>query len=293
MMPKEDILNGFLTIANERMAEAIRKISVAKGYAPPQYALLVFGGAGGLHACSMARLLGMTTIIVPKYAGLLSAYGILNAQVERFAEAQILKTVDEIPFEDLQLAFDKIAAEAIAKVAAEGIDLQDISLKKSLIFCRLKGQDAPIELDFNADFPTNFKAIYQKMFGHWVNNRPIEIESIRVIAAERISNFKFQISRDDTQISSDNAQISSTTAPSNFKFQTSNDAPSNFKPQTSNSTPPQYKPDFRHKITAFVGENGLTFPFISETIWRLARQFKALRCYSIAIRRPSLKPIIP
>ncbi len=244
---KEDILNGFLTIANERMAEAIRKISVAKGYAPPQYALLVFGGAGGLHACSMARLLGMTTIIVPKYAGLLSAYGILNAQVERFAEAQILKTVDEMPFADLQLAFDKIAAEAIAKVAAEGIGYQDISLKKSLIFCRLKGQDAPIELDFNADFQQNFKAIYQKMFGHWVENRPIEVESIRVIAGQGIS----EISRNEAQISSDNAQISSTTAPSNFKFQTSNDAPSNFKPQTSN---------YRHKITALVGEKWVEVP---------------------------------
>ncbi len=221
-MFKEDILNGFLTIANERMAEAIRKISVAKGYAPPQYALLVFGGAGGLHACSMARLLNMTTIIVPKYAGLLSAYGILNARVERFAEAQILKTVDEMPFADLQSAFDKIAAEATAKVAAEGIDLQDISLKKSLIFCRLKGQDAAIELDFNADFQENFKAMYQKQFGHWINNRPIEIESIRVIAAEKAKRS------------------------GNF--------------QSSPNVTPQYKPDFRHKITALVNEKWVEVP---------------------------------
>ena len=86
---KEEILYGFLTIANERMSDAIKKISIAKGYAPPQYALVAFGGAGGLHACSMARMLNIDTILLPKHAGLLSAYGIINAKIERFSEKQI------------------------------------------------------------------------------------------------------------------------------------------------------------------------------------------------------------
>jgi 5-oxoprolinase (ATP-hydrolysing) len=221
----EEILNGFLTIANERMADAIRKISVAKGYAPPQYALLVFGGAGGLHACSMARLLGMATIIVPQYAGLLSAYGILNAQVERFAEKQILKTVSQILFEELVFEFDKIKTEATEKVIAEGIESDNIIVKKSLIFCRLKGQDATIELDFDADFAHNFKEKYQKTFGHWVENREIEIESIRIIAAEKDSNLR---------------KISN--------------------PKITPLLPPQYKPDFRHKIKALVGSKWLDVP---------------------------------
>lgn len=224
----EEILNGFLTIANERMADAIRKISVAKGYAPPQYALLVFGGAGGLHACSMARLLGMTTILVPQYAGLLSAYGILNAQVERFAEKQILKTFSQIPFEELVFEFDKIKTEATERVIAEGIEKDNILVKKSLIFCRLKGQDATIELDFDADFAQNFKDKYQKTFGHWVENREIEIESIRVIASETANNL--------TKVSPDGSG------------------------RKVIPIPPQYKPDFRHKIKALVGSEWLDVP---------------------------------
>ena len=219
---EEEILSGFLTIANERMADAIRKISVSKGYAPPQYALLVFGGAGGLHACSMAKLLGMITIIVPKYAGLLSAFGILNAPIERFAEQQILKTVSEMPFEKLENAFEKIGDEAKEKVIAEGIKKQQVLLKKSLIFCRLKGQDATLELDFDADFEQNFKDIYQKTFGHWVNNREIEIESIRVIASERNNLRKI--------------------------------------PNLPKIPPPQYNAKFRHKIKALVGSKWTEVP---------------------------------
>ena len=219
----EEILMGFLTIANERMADAIRKISISKGYAPPNYALLVFGGAGGLHACSMAKLLGMTTIIVPKYAGLLSAYGILNAPIERFSEKQILQTSPDMPFEKLEIEFQQIAVEAIEKVIAEGIKKQDILIKKQLVFCRLQGQDATIELDFDAHFEQNFKNKYKKTFGHWVENRAIEVESIRVIATEKGHS---------SMVNSHFHQTDTT----------------------------QYIPNFRHKIKALVGKLWVEVP---------------------------------
>ena len=219
----EEILMGFLTIANERMADAIRKISISKGYAPPNYALLVFGGAGGLHACSMAKLLGMTTIIVPKYAGLLSAYGILNAPIERFSEKQILQTSPDMPFEKLEIEFQQIAVEAIEKVIAEGIKKQDILIKKQLVFCRLQGQDATIELDFDAHFEQNFKNKYKKTFGHWVENRAIEVESIRVIATEKGHS---------SMVNSHFHQSDTT----------------------------QYIPNFRHKIKALVGKLWVEVP---------------------------------
>ena len=183
-MQKEGILNGFLDIANERMADAIKQISVAKGYAPPQYALVAFGGAGGLHACSMARRLNMDTILLPQYAGLLSAYGILNAQIERFSEKQILKTVSQIPYENLEIEFQNIADNAIQKVAAEGISRANISIKMQTVYCRLKGQDAALDVPFDTNFTENFKAKYQAIYGHWIDNREIEIVSIRVMACE-------------------------------------------------------------------------------------------------------------
>ena len=194
----------------------------------------------------MAKLLGMKTIVVPRYAGLLSAYGILNAQVERFAEMQILKTllsandgvalsspvanIQKITYENIILLFDKIKAEAVEKVIAEGIQKENIFIKKSLIFCRLKGQDATIEVDFDADFVQNFKEKYQKTFGHWIENREIEVESIRVIASEH-------------------SQSTSERVTSSHPFT-----------NTLNEVPPQYKPDFRHKIKALVGTKWVEVP---------------------------------
>ncbi|MCK4990372.1 MAG: hydantoinase/oxoprolinase family protein, partial [Bacteroidales bacterium] len=80
------LLTGFLRIANETMAAAIKKISTGKGYNPADYALVAFGGAGGMHACSIAGLLNMSNVLIPENAGLLSAYGISEALIERFAE---------------------------------------------------------------------------------------------------------------------------------------------------------------------------------------------------------------
>ena len=89
----------------------------------------------------------------------------------------------------------------VEKVAAEGISRANISIKMQTVYCRLKGQDAALDVPFDRHFTENFKAKYQSIYGHWIANREIEIESIRVIACEikkeRISavpNFKFQIS---------------------------------------------------------------------------------------------------
>ena len=191
-LSQEELLNGFLTIANERMADAIKKISISKGYAPPQYALVAFGGAGGLHACDMANLLEIPTILLPKYAGLLSAYGILNAQVERFTEKQILKSVSQLSDNYLLYEFKILAEEAIKKVENEGIESTQIIIKKQIIFCRLKGQDASLDLPFEDDFLTAFKSKYKTIYGHWIENREIEIESIRVIASEMPTRFTIQ-----------------------------------------------------------------------------------------------------
>ncbi len=198
---KEEILNGFIAIANERMADAIKKISIAKGYAPPQYALVAFGGAGGLHACSMANLLQIPTILLPKYAGLLSAYGILNAQIERFTEKQILKVVSQMPAGFLENTFKNLSNEAIEKVQAEGIPIDQIFIKKQIIYCRLKGQDAALDVPFDSDFLENFKIKYRTIYGHWVDNRDIEVESIRVIASEMPTIIESKISKNSISYS--------------------------------------------------------------------------------------------
>ncbi|MFP5286426.1 MAG: hydantoinase/oxoprolinase family protein, partial [Thermoanaerobaculia bacterium] len=93
---REAVLGGFLEIANERMAEAIRSISLRRGYDPADHALVAFGGAGAQHACAVATLLGIGSVLVPADAGLLSALGLGAAVVERFAHRQVLEPLDQI-----------------------------------------------------------------------------------------------------------------------------------------------------------------------------------------------------
>jgi 5-oxoprolinase (ATP-hydrolysing) len=173
------LLEGYLQIANERMAEAIRNISTRKGYDPAEHALLAFGGAGGQHACAIAELLGMKKIIVPFDAGLLSAYGIGKAVEERMVTQQVLK-----PLDDLKHLFESIvvtaAEEATSMLSREGIQETEITFVAA--YLRFSGQDAVIEVEAEkySGLHAAFKGKYEELFGHWVENRAIEVESIKV-----------------------------------------------------------------------------------------------------------------
>src|SRR5262249_1831168 len=92
----EAILEGLLEIADERMADAIRQVSLRRGFDPAEHALVAFGGAGGQHACAVADRLGISTVLIPPDAGLLSALGLGHAVLERFAEEQVLRPLAEV-----------------------------------------------------------------------------------------------------------------------------------------------------------------------------------------------------
>ncbi|MEM9016210.1 MAG: hydantoinase/oxoprolinase family protein, partial [Verrucomicrobiota bacterium] len=112
--PDPSFLEGLLDIAVEQMADAIQTISIRDGADPADYALLAFGGAGPLHACEIAERLAIETILVPGEAGLLSAYGLERASVERFAESQVDLTAD-----DPELAGRLARTEAEARTKLE------------------------------------------------------------------------------------------------------------------------------------------------------------------------------
>lgn len=184
----EKILHGFIVIANEIMAGAIRKISISKGYNPKEFALVAFGGAGGLHACDIADMLHMKTILLPQDAGLLSAFGIGQARVERFAEQQILQTFDLFK-PTIDSHFESIANQALNTLSAEGFDENQLEIRQKLIFLRFIGQDSSLEIPYNEgeDLIEIFNTQYQKRYGHQVTNRKIEVEAIRVIASVKTS----------------------------------------------------------------------------------------------------------
>jgi 5-oxoprolinase (ATP-hydrolysing) len=184
-----EILTGFLQIANERMASAIQKISLYRGYNPSEYALVGFGGAGGLHACQVAQKLNIQTVLIPKEAGLLSAYGISQAKLERFAEKQILRHLTEEDDSFLEKAFKEISQKAKNQLMDDGLEASQIEIREELLLLRLTGQESTLEIQ-KANYQTmkmDFKQQYEKIYGYYPEKRKIEIASIQVWVREKSS----------------------------------------------------------------------------------------------------------
>ncbi|GAB3922227.1 hydantoinase B/oxoprolinase family protein [Larkinella terrae] len=183
----EKLLLGFARIANETMAGAIRKISVARGFDPKEYALLVFGGAGGLHGCAVAKLLGIQTLILPFDGGLLSAYGIGQASIERIAAQQILQPLAEIEA-DLDALIGELIAKAMTALRRDIGGTAAITVQNVLLFMRLQGQESTIDIPYTVNqVETLFREKYRQLYGHFPANRTIEVESIRVIVNNQVA----------------------------------------------------------------------------------------------------------
>jgi 5-oxoprolinase (ATP-hydrolysing) len=182
----ETLLEGFLAIANERMAGAIRAVSLRRGYDPSDHALVAFGGAGGQNACAVAERLGVRAVVVPARAGLLSAQGLADAVLERFEERQVLAPLSRVEAEVPGWLAD-LGERAIAAVTSEGIPREEVSVRRRLAHLRFVGQDATVsvEPEEGASLQDLFERRYEEIFGHRPEGRPVELESIRVVASSR------------------------------------------------------------------------------------------------------------
>ncbi|MBK8490111.1 MAG: hydantoinase B/oxoprolinase family protein [Saprospirales bacterium] len=182
-----ELLHGWEQIANEKMAEAIRKISVSKGFDPSEYPLLAFGGAGGLHACAIAELLHIDTLILPFDSGLLSAFGIGHAPVQRLATKQILQMLEAWEGQ-LPNAFSQLEKNAIAFVRKDLGASSTVEITERQVYLRLKGQDHSLNLAWTpgTSLAESFEKAYRDLFGHYPAAPRIEIEKIHVLAAERL-----------------------------------------------------------------------------------------------------------
>lgn len=176
-----EILKGLESIGNEKMADAIRSISLAKGFNPRDYPLLAFGGAGGLHACAIADLLGINTILIPYDAGILSAFGIGKAKIERYAEREI-----RIPLDQAEALSTSVVAELTTRCEKDlflaGVIPKDIDAPQIYYFLRFSGQESSLEIQSSCftDLSGVFQEEYKKIFGYSPAGRPIELVKIMV-----------------------------------------------------------------------------------------------------------------
>ena len=182
--PEETLAEGIVRIANSNMERAIRTVSVQRGHDPRDFALLAFGGAGGLHACALAHSLDIATVLVPQHSGVLSALGMLLADVTKDYSASILKPTAAITEAELQHALAPLTERAYADLGAEGFNVIDMLLESSLDM-RYRGQAYEIAIPFTPDFHEAFHRAHARLYGYANPARPTEIVQLRLKATGR------------------------------------------------------------------------------------------------------------
>jgi N-methylhydantoinase A/oxoprolinase/acetone carboxylase beta subunit len=183
-LTERSLAEGIVRIANANMERAIRVVSVQRGFDPRDFALLAFGGAGGLHACDLADSLDIATVLIPEHSGVLSALGMLLADVVKDYSASVLKPTTQTTEAVLNQALEPLLTRARADLTAEGFRPEDIQLKPSLDM-RYKGQAYEIAIPFTPDFPDAFHSAHAKLYGYANPARATEIVQLRVKAIGR------------------------------------------------------------------------------------------------------------
>jgi N-methylhydantoinase A/oxoprolinase/acetone carboxylase beta subunit len=178
------LVEGVVRIANANMEAAIRVVSVRRGYDPRDFALLAFGGAGGLHACDIADSLDITTVLVPEHSGVLSALGMLLADVTKDYSLTILKATAAVREDELRTRFGPLMARALSDLLTEGFAERDIVIECALDM-RYKGQAYEITLPFASGYETEFSRRHQQLYGYANTARATEIVQLRVKAIGR------------------------------------------------------------------------------------------------------------
>lgn len=171
---------GIVRLANEHMVRALRVISVERGHDPSDYALLCFGGAGGLHACDLAELLNMKRIIIPARAGVFSAVGMLVSEPGRELSKAVLKPLGELTDGDIGSEFRALEKEALAQLTNEGCEPESVTFRLQLEL-RYKGQSAtiPVPWAVGGSHEASFHEAHEKASGLRLAH-PVELVNIRL-----------------------------------------------------------------------------------------------------------------
>jgi N-methylhydantoinase A/oxoprolinase/acetone carboxylase beta subunit len=178
---------GIVAIANANMEKAIRVISVERGVDPRTFALLSFGGAGGMHAVDMAAHLGLPTVLVPRNAGVLSAFGLLMSDPVKDYARSLMRTDAQVTPARLEAEFRLLEEKSRRDMLEDGFALKDVVLERSLD-CRYLGQSYEIEVPYRGArtlpqaFLESFHRRHKRLYSYRHDRRPVEIVNVRIKA---------------------------------------------------------------------------------------------------------------
>ncbi|OJD28827.1 5-oxoprolinase (atp-hydrolyzing) [Diplodia corticola] len=177
----EDVASGFLAMANETMSRPIRNITEARGFAISKHNLASFGGAGGQHACAIARILGMPRIIIHKYSSILSAYGIGLADIVSETAVPAAYAFSEEVLGTVLASFEELKAQTTAELIAQGVQSELVD-HECYLSMRYEGSDTNLSIlqPQDNDFGTAFVEAHRREFAFEMAKRPIVVDAIRV-----------------------------------------------------------------------------------------------------------------
>ena len=176
-----ELAEGILDVANTAMEKAIRVISVERGYDPREFVLFSFGGAGGMHAPFLARLLNIPKILVPENPGILSAIGMLMADVIKDYSYTVMRNQFNSNREELSQLFESLEKKGANDLASEGIS-EDKRILERYLDMRYEGQSYEIIVPFKGDYIENFHRLHEKTYGYRNEDKVVEVVNIRLRA---------------------------------------------------------------------------------------------------------------
>ena len=177
----EQFAAGVVRVVNANMERALRVVSIERGYDPREFALVAFGGAGGLHACDLADALAIPTVIIPARPGALSAFGILVSDVVKdYSRTVLWRLAGKLPQRELQSEFRKLEHEAQKQFRTERWR-GALHYERSLDL-RYRGQGYELNIPAGTDISERFLAEHQRRYGYHHAGREIELVTLRLRA---------------------------------------------------------------------------------------------------------------
>jgi N-methylhydantoinase A len=177
----EKFAAGVIRVVNSTMEKAIRVVSIERGRDPRHFALVAFGGAGGLHACALAEALSIPHVIVPAFPGALSALGILASDVVKdYSRTVLWRVSGKVPTQELNREFsalEKNGAKDFHKEAWQGRPLKHCSID-----IRYRGQGYELNIPFTKNLLRDFEKEHRRRYGYTHPNREVELVTLRLRA---------------------------------------------------------------------------------------------------------------
>jgi N-methylhydantoinase A len=192
----ERMAEGIVTVVNHKMANAIRSITIGKGLDPRGFSLVAYGGAGPLHAAAIAEELGVQHVVIPRSAGVFSAWGMLETDIRHERFRSVLRALAQPELAKLEAVFDELRGEVVTLLMSEGVPNEAMAFRRTLDM-RYIGQEyyVGLVLDDDADSlssacPSQIKArfddLYEQIHGHKSLAEGVEIVNVRLEGIGRL-----------------------------------------------------------------------------------------------------------